>query len=403
MAQTMDAAKFEKQVKGGVKASKYGVLNSMTVDQLKAAKKAFQDRLDKNDDLSPEVREKMTAMVAEYERTERQIHKYYQRVNASPYRDAILNGKGRRYTLATLTIRNIKGLTAVNDKDMGKLDRKVLTPSNMLIAAGVASTVAGGLSIKDWFLAKLIWKFLTQNKMQAILFGAGAGLIAAGIIAKKAKKYKAARLAKQAEINKVENEISEENAKTEAVVDEEALKDPKLDLDKTVEGLLSSVETTTKMIDGKKTTLVSYPLLEQYERIAMTGQVDGRTLSPTQRLNLLKAIQKAKAKLAKLDKEIDKTNNTNAPAEEAQEEVQPKEEPKVDPAKVAEAKAKLEGLISTGNEKTVKAIENREEFKLLPKEEQDRIREAIAKRLEQIQAKRNGNPGPVQQNELGSN
>ena len=222
---------FEKAAKRKVQSSKYGIVNTMTIPQLKRAKEVLKK---KKDGAEGVTREKMEEMIAEYEKAEKQIHRYYSSVAAHPQGKSLL-AIGKLKTVDTLTIQSIKGLKAVNGRDMSKLDSKV--GNKIALGAGIGMIAAGALAIgkDDAAIAVTLWKAIKElctmtggganvkNIVALSLITAGIATIGATHAAKKIKQARKKKEQAQAKIYEAENEMYENATKGESSVDEVAL------------------------------------------------------------------------------------------------------------------------------------------------------------------------------------
>lgn len=276
-----------------VKASKYGILNTMTIKQLRGAKKVLQNKLANANDLDGKTKQKMEEMVAEYTRTEKQITTYYRTLTGHPQGRQLLAG-GKLQTLDTLTIQNIKGLKTINNKDMGKLSTGL--GNKIAIGAGVAMIAAGAMHIgkEDASLFALLWKLIKnlspQNKAGLAMIAAGLAVIGGVAAAKKIAKSRAKHKAQQAKINEVENEMFAEASENEASVDEVALAGAKF------EG--AALENSANALVSNKN------LMKRYEQIIQNNGFDkftGKTYTPQERKNIKQLIERARALQAELD------------------------------------------------------------------------------------------------------
>ena len=286
------AQQFHEAAKKRVKTSKYGIVNTMTIPQLKRAKGVLKNKLGDNN-LNYQTKQKMEDMMAEYEFAEKQIHKYYSAVAAHPQGRALL-ASGKLKTLDTLTIQNIKGLTKINGKDMGKINTGLA--NKIAIGAGIAMIGAGVMSMgkEDASLFALLWKLIKnlspQNKIGLALITAGIATIGGVAIAKKIKESHRRNKMAQAKVHEAENEMYEAGAANESSVDEVALAGAKF------EG---------QSLDNMVNALVDSPnLMTKYEEILRNDGFDkttGKQYTAQERKNIKAAIDKARQVMKDLE------------------------------------------------------------------------------------------------------
>lgn len=302
MAKEFTAESVAEQAAKKTQASKYGILNTMTVDQLRRAKKILNGKLK---DSKGETKTKIEAMIGEYNRTERQIGKYYQTVTKHPKGTALLATRGK--TLQNLTIQNIKGLKSINDKDLATMDKGILRKTVLGVGITMAALGAGHLGTEDLFLFKIIWKAISgaygKNGVALAAIGAGGLLIGASFLGKKLKENKAKKDAMQAKVNEAENEAFEAASSEESKLMATAM----------------SAEEKDRLINevSKDPSLIRH-----YQKIISTGQdKDGNRYSIQQRkdyLSVLQGVDKANNELSGLVDEANKTAPTTQKKEAKQ-------------------------------------------------------------------------------------
>lgn len=323
-----DAAKATKK-------SKYGIVNTMNIEQLRRAKKVLEGK--KNGKYSSETKAKMEEMLGEYERAERQIAKYYQTVTRHSQGAALLAGRGR--TLNNLTIQNIKGLKSINSKDMGKLSSGAGKVVALTAGIGMIAAGAGMLGTDEVFAWKLIFDLIanssTKNKVAMALIAAGAATLGGVAIAKKIKKNKAAKDKAQADVNAAENEAFEEAMKTEGAIENTVMGQEQ------IENLANEI--------SKNPDLAGH-----YMQIVSTGvDQNGNQYTQAQRISFAKALSRSREMENELQAEIDKYNGVESTTSESESEVgdytdtsKPKPKPKKEvPAAVAALETELSGLL----------------------------------------------------------
>ena len=74
------------------KASKFARLNYMTIPQIKEAKEILAKKIN-NNELDGNLKYKLVDLHNQYERTEREINKYYQKFSTDPRTKHLIQGK----------------------------------------------------------------------------------------------------------------------------------------------------------------------------------------------------------------------------------------------------------------------------------------------------------------------
>ena len=340
------------------KASKYARLNNMTIPQIQAAKKIVAGKLAAGN-LDPLLNNKLTDLANQYEQTEREINKYYQKYATDPRVKHLIAGKKNSLTIAKINQKDYP--TRVKGKEEGLRYRKrdmILDALSSKFTLGIGITALGlgvagqitsavfGKSIMT-LLAELVKMMALNNPAALAAIAGGAALIVAckaiPAIRNKVHNFQNKKL----QLNKIQNELTGESEKDIDQFDAELLHENSFD-DKNRKILVNSMYNDPANVLGSLGISVPGGNLFRIENAAdvqfIIDQIKyNRELTPSQKTNLIQVVKDT----AKKTKEAMKNENADTMEEgekEGEKEGGEKPTPKKDPA-VAEVSYDLSKVI----------------------------------------------------------
>ena len=318
--------------------SKYTKLNYMTIPQLQAGKKILSDKL-ADPNVPAVTKTKLKDMYAEYEKSEAKINRYYRAIETNPLTRGFVRGQRDLLTIAQIRAQANRGVFDRDSNGFIKSKRAVadwmraVNFDKIALGTGVALMGIGVMHIKfgektlAQMLSKMLGEFITKNPAAFGLLVSGASLIALSKIIPAIDRKHRKMVAHRAQVNAVFNDMAKAESANESNFDASKLTNPNM-------SDAEILELGSALCDNEE-------LQKQY--IAAV-QDKNNILTRTQRLNILKVLQKSNALKKDLENEMSKngmelkdnsntkTNTNNSAPAEHQTTVQPAEQTTDKPA-----------------------------------------------------------------------